>query len=161
MDKLAMTGKESILEIGCGRGVAISLVCALLSSGTVTAIDRSATAIKAARERNKAFAAAGKAIFHEAEIEGFRGEVGGFDIIFAINVNLFWLDAEKGLGTVRGLLARDGKLFLFYETPSPGQRAKIATILPEKLAASGFEVVETEQMDRSNLIAIVARPVGS
>jgi predicted methyltransferase len=62
------------------------------------------------------------------------------------------------LESVHRLLAKDGRLFLFYEAPSPGQSAKIAATLPGKLAENGFEAVETDEMQRSNLIAVVARP---
>ena len=158
VERLGLSGDEAILEIGCGRAVAVSLICPLLQGGTITAIDRSATAIKTARERNEAFAASGKAVFHEAAIEEFDGKAGTFDVIFAVNVNLFWLDAERGLEAVRRLLAKDGRLFLFYEAPSPGQSAKIAITLPGKLAENGFEAVETDEAQRSNLIAVVARP---
>ena len=160
VERLGLSGDEAILEIGCGRGVAVSLVCPRLRDGTITAIDRSITAIKAARKRNEEFIVAGKAVFHEAAIEDFGGETGAFDVIFAVNVNLFWLDAEKGLDSVRRMLAPKGRLFLFYEPPSPGQQAKIAKTLPEKLAARAFGVLETEEARRSNLIAVVARPVG-
>lgn len=155
--RLGPTGDEAILEIGCGRGIAVSLACPLLNGGTITGIDRSATAIKAARERNAASVAAGKAIFHHTVIEDFAAEAGAFDTIFAVNVNLFWLDARRGLEAVRRLLAGNGRLFLFYEAPSPGQRAKIADILPEKLAAGGFEVQETEAPGQSSLLAVIAR----
>jgi cyclopropane fatty-acyl-phospholipid synthase-like methyltransferase len=158
VEKLNLTGDETILEIGCGRGVAVSLVCPQLRSGTIMAIDRSATAIEAARKRNEAFAAAGRAIFHQAAVEDFKGANGAFDVVFAVNVNQFWLDAQRALDSVRLLLARDGRLHLFYEAPSPGQRMKIAAALPGKLAASGFEVVETEE--QAKLLAVVARSAG-
>lgn len=162
VERLGLSGSEAILEIGCGRGVAVSLICPQLYGGTITAIDRSATATDAARERNRPFIATGKATFHQAAIEAFDGEAGAFDIVFAVNVNLFWLDAKHGLDSVRRLLAADGKLFLFYEVPSPGQRTKIASLLPEKLAPNGFEVVDREQTDigRSSLLAVVARAMG-
>jgi SAM-dependent methyltransferase len=158
VDRLALAGDEAILEIGCGPGVAVSLVCPLLRDGTITGIDRSATAIEAAKKRNQEFAAAGKAVFHKATIEEFSDKAGVFDVIFAVNVNLFWLDAKRGLESVQRLLAKDGRLCLFYEAPSPGQRAKIAATLPEKLAENGFEAVETDEVQRSNLLAVVARP---
>ncbi len=155
--RLGLSGKETILEIGCGRGVAVSLIHPLLQGGNITAIDRSATAIKAARERNAAALAAGEATFHQAAIEDFDAGAGAFDTIFAINVNLFWLDARRGLDRVRKLLAKNGRLFLFYEAPSSGQRAKIAQTLPEKLAAGGFEVLSAEAANRSSLLAVIAR----
>lgn len=155
--RLGLSGDEAVLEIGCGRGVAVSLICPLLENGQITAIDRSAMAIKAASERNAASVAAGKAIFHQAAIEDFDAEAGAFDTIFAVNVNLFWLDARRGLETVLRLLAENGRLFLFYEAPSPGQRAKIAELLPEKLAAGGFHRTETVEAGAS-LLAVSAKP---
>ena len=38
---LALTGTESVLEIGCGHGVAVRLVLERLTSGHITALDRS------------------------------------------------------------------------------------------------------------------------
>lgn len=158
--RLGLSGEEAVLEIGCGRGVAVSLVCSLLQGGQITAIDRSATAVKAATERNAASVVAGKAILRHAAIEDFDAEASAFDTIFAVNVNLFWLDAGRGLDAVRRLLRGNGQLFLFYEAPSPGQRAKIAEILPEKLAAGGFEVLDTEAPGQSCRLAVVARVGG-
>ena len=104
--------------------MAVSLVCPRLRDGTITAIDRSTTAIEAARKRNEEFIVAGKAVFHEAAIEDFGGETGAFDVIFAVNVNLFWLDAENGLDSVRRMLAPDGRLFLFLRTALAGPAGK-------------------------------------
>jgi len=43
---------EQLLEIGCGPGVAVVLICERLAGGRIVAIDRSATAISRATQRN-------------------------------------------------------------------------------------------------------------
>src|SRR6266498_1502438 len=58
---LNVAPEDEILEIGCGPGVAVSLVCEQLAGGKITAIDRSATAIKQAAKRNADHLASGKA----------------------------------------------------------------------------------------------------
>ena len=67
-----------MLEIGCGNGVAAWLVCERLTSGRLTAIDRSAKAIATARQRNADHAAAGKAVFVESAIEVSCADAGAF-----------------------------------------------------------------------------------
>lgn len=163
VEQLKIDGNEQLLEIGCGRGVAVSLICPLLTSGTVLAIDRSETAIKAARQRNEEHIAAGKVSFRHAALENLAEPTQPFDKIFAVNVNLFWLDAARGLDVVRKLLAADGALFLFYEPPSREGREKTETKLLATLAANHFEVLEVIEPDatRSCLFGVVARPAAA
>jgi cyclopropane fatty-acyl-phospholipid synthase-like methyltransferase len=163
VDQLKIAGNDRLLEIGCGRGVAVSLICPLLTSGTITAIDRSAVAIEAARQRNEVHIAAGKAAFSHAALEDLEEPARSFDKIFAINVNLFWLDATRGLDVVRSLLAPDGTLFLFYEPPSLAGRKQAEAKLLANLEANHFEVLETIEADasRSSLFGVIARPTAS
>ncbi|MEV1248681.1 SAM-dependent methyltransferase [Nonomuraea sp. NPDC050022] len=60
VDTLDVRPADRILEIGCGRGVAVDLICS--RGGTATALNRSATAIRAAEDRNASHIASGQAM---------------------------------------------------------------------------------------------------
>ena len=163
VEELKIAGDERLLEIGCGRGVAVSLICPLLTTGSITAIDRSATAIDAARLRNEDHVAAGKVSFRHTALEDLTEPARSFDKTFAGNVNLFWLDAARGLDAVRKLLAPGGTLFVFYEPPSSAGRKQAEAKLLANLEANRFEVLEVIEADasRSSLFGVIARPVGN
>jgi trans-aconitate methyltransferase len=54
VDTLTLDPADRVLEVGCGHGVAVSLVCGRLTSGRITAIDRSKKMIEMAARRNRA-----------------------------------------------------------------------------------------------------------
>ncbi|MFD3380472.1 MULTISPECIES: SAM-dependent methyltransferase [unclassified Streptomyces] len=114
---------DRLLEIGCGGGVAVELVCPLLTTGTITAVDRSATATARAVRRNADPIADGRATIATAAFTESGLTTAGladrrFDKIFAINVNLFWTGpAHAELALAAGLLAPRGALYAFYQPP--------------------------------------------
>lgn len=159
VEMLDVKPDDRILEIGCGHGVAVALICEKLSSGTITAIDRSAKAIETARARNGRCVASGRASFHTVALAdaSFAGEA--FNKIFAVNVNVFWLKPARELIALKHLLAPDGALYLFYETPAPGKTAEVAEKARFNLEKGGFVVDETQFGEAG--ACIIARRAGS
>jgi SAM-dependent methyltransferase len=99
IDRLGIAGNETILEIGGGRGIAAALVLSKLTTGRLVGIDRSDKAIEAARALNEVDERAGRLRLVQAAIETFDAGADRFDIAFAINVNLFWIDADAAFKT--------------------------------------------------------------
>ena len=131
---------DRVLEIGCGRGVAASLVCERLRDGHLTAIDRSAAAISAAARRNREHARAGRAAFLTTALCDAPLD-GRFDRIFAINVNVFWLGPERELEVIGRVLAPGGRLYLFFDAPSAAQLDRAVRSAGRHLDDGGFNVV--------------------
>jgi SAM-dependent methyltransferase len=154
---------DRLLEIGCGPGVAVAAVCEHLAGGRITAIDRSPTAIRRAAARNAGQVAAGRAVLRTAALETLRPEdlpegQGGFDKVFAMNVNLFWVrDPAPELELIRALLRPGGALFLFYGYGTPGQGpATVPEALAGHLTDGGFTV---EPLAGPATAGVVARPL--
>jgi ubiquinone/menaquinone biosynthesis C-methylase UbiE len=118
VEQLGIRPDDRVLEIGCGHGVAATLVCERLEGGHLTAVDRSSKMIEAARRRNAPYIEAGKAEFLVATLEDLDLGDRRFDKIFAIRVGLFHRDPDRARGLVERWLAPSGAVFAFFDSPS-------------------------------------------
>jgi len=118
VEQLDIRPGDRVLEVGCGHGVAATLVCERLEEGYLTAIDRSAKMIQAATRRNVAYVEAGKAEFLVATLEDLDLGDRRFDKIFAVRVGLFHRKPERARGLVERWLAPDGALLVYFDLPS-------------------------------------------
>ena len=118
VEQLDIGPDDRVLEIGCGHGVAATLVCERLEGGHLTAVDRSAKMIQAATRRNAAHVEAGRAEFLVADLEDLDLGERRFDKIFAVRVGLFHRDPERARGFVERWLAPGGAVFVFFDPPS-------------------------------------------
>jgi hypothetical protein len=124
MSRSASTRPSTVCWRSAAAGGAIALVCERLTSGTVTAIDRSDTAVEAARRRNAESAAAGSAVFHMTSLEEADFTDASFDKIFAVTVNRW--------------PAPSGALCLCWEPPDARRAGEIAGKVEAVVAAHGF-----------------------
>jgi ubiquinone/menaquinone biosynthesis C-methylase UbiE len=117
VDQLAIRPGDRVLEIGCGQGVAATMVCQLLSTGTLTAIDRSTKMVEAATRRNAGYVASGKAEFLIASLEDMNLGDRRFDLVFAVRVGLFHRDPERAHSLLQPWLAPGARVCTFYDVP--------------------------------------------
>ncbi|MBE1204662.1 SAM-dependent methyltransferase [Aminobacter carboxidus] len=160
IDHLAVQPGDRLLEIGCGRGVAMAEITPLLIDGHITGLDRSDSATSSAEERNRAAITAGKAALTQGAFADWKGAGQAFDKIFAINVNLFWLEAARELKLIRSLLAPEGQLFLFFEPPGASQIPTIERAIAVRLAAASYTLEKTIHGTAAKppLLGMIARP---
>jgi ubiquinone/menaquinone biosynthesis C-methylase UbiE len=163
VDALAVAPDERLLEVGCGHGVAVSLVCERLETGTIHAIDRSATMIEMATRRNRSHVDARRATFATATLAAADLGEAAFDTVFAVHVAVFWREPETSLGIVRRVLAPGGRLVLASQAPGWKDAADTEPFtdgLAATLGAHGFAVEEVQVGDLHPPAAcVVARPV--
>jgi cyclopropane fatty-acyl-phospholipid synthase-like methyltransferase len=150
---------DRLLEIGCGTGVTLALICDQLDGGSITGLDRSDKAITTAHKRSVDCIAANKARLITGDVA--QADLGSavFDKIFAVNVNIFWLKPIQELKVIKAHLAPQGSLYLFFEPPDAAQAREIAAKLHANLAVGGFANVETIYKDLNGAagVAVIAR----
>jgi ubiquinone/menaquinone biosynthesis C-methylase UbiE len=117
VEQLQVGPNDRVLEVGCGHGVAATLVSERLEGGHLTAIDRSPKMIEAARRRNAAYVEAGKAEFLVAALEDLDLGDRRFDKIFAVRVGLFHRDPERARRMAERWLAPGGTLLAVFDEP--------------------------------------------
>lgn len=145
VEQLAPTPGERILEVGCGHGVAVSLVCERVGDGHVTAIDRSPKMVALAAKRNAAWVAAGRASFVTGDVADVDLDLGGVrsDAILAVHLGVFSRgEPARQLAAIRRLLAPGGPSLLGDQPLDPAALAATLAAVGERLERHGFAVVE-------------------
>jgi ubiquinone/menaquinone biosynthesis C-methylase UbiE len=119
VERLALAPGDRVLEIGCGHGVAATLVCERLGeAGTYTAVDRSPKMVAAGGRRNAEHVAAGRAEFLVMALEELDLGERRFDVIFAARVGLFQRDPGRARALAQQWLAPGGRLITEYDAPA-------------------------------------------
>jgi trans-aconitate methyltransferase len=131
---------DRLLEIGCGAGVAISLICERLSDGRVVGLDRSSAMIAQALRRNHSHVEAGRAALQAVALADAELGDERFVKVFAVNVRLFRADAAREANVLRRALAPHGALYLFQQHPSAGRTRAVTAELTAALERAGFAV---------------------
>lgn len=149
---------DRLLEIGCGPGVAVSLVASRLTAGRIVAIDRSPAMIARASRRNRELLARGTAELRAAELADADLGNAQFDKVFAVNVRLFSERPADEADVLRRALAPTGVLSLFHQHPSERRTRAAAAEAADALEATGFAVRDMPEKGRgdSTIICVVA-----
>jgi cyclopropane fatty-acyl-phospholipid synthase-like methyltransferase len=143
VDLLGVEPSHRVLEVGCGHGVAVSLVAAHLLDGHVTAVDRSPKMIAAAERRNREHVTAGRVRLLCGPLADVDLGDERFDTAFAVNVAPL---LGPDLGIVARHLAPGGCVLLAFEAPpSTDVSAKLEAIAVragDAAVAAGLRVVD-------------------
>ncbi|HYI20075.1 MAG TPA: methyltransferase domain-containing protein [Solirubrobacteraceae bacterium] len=115
VDRLGVREGERVLEIGCGHGVAATLICE--RGGRLTAIDRSEKMIAAAARRNARWVRAGTAEFLVASLETADLGERRFDAVLAVRVGLFHRDPVRARALAERWLAPGGRVLAAFDAP--------------------------------------------
>jgi SAM-dependent methyltransferase len=141
VDLLDVGPDDRVLEVGCGHGVAVSLICERLVGGHVTAVDRSPRMIEMATRRNAEHVAAGRASFQPAPLAAAHLGAARFDKVLAVHVGAFLRDPAAELAVVGRHLAPVGRLYLVHQPLDPAAVERTVERQAAVLVEHGFSVL--------------------
>lgn len=156
VEALSVRPADHILEVGCGNGWAVSLICEKLRSGQIMAIDRSTPMVALAKQRNEKHIASGKARFRTIDLVALPSGMDTYHKIFAINVNTFWRrPVPRELALLKKLLRPKGSLYLFFESPAP-RADDLGARVVKSLEPNGW-LADSTHLD-GKVMMVTARP---
>ena len=160
VDALDPRPSHRVLEVGCGAGVAVSLVCERLVDGHMVAIDRSPAMIRATERRNRAHVRAGRLHLETVALSDAHFGDERFDRVLAVRVGGLARPPGDDLAVLRRNLAPDGVLGVFADGPTPSSTAASQRALLDNLRRHGFRVVEaiTRRAGASTVAGVLATP---
>ena len=163
IETLEIRPTDRLLEIGCGHGVAVSLACERLTTGTITALDRSPKMIEMATRRNRDCVDSGRAVLETVALEDVDLGERRFDKVFAFNVAPFWLQPERALSGVRDHLDPDGAVYIFWDArhSAPERAGQLGNELAGRLREGGFSIdrlLVEDQLRPVPAVCAIGRP---
>ena len=112
---LAPKSTGRALDIGCGGGMTVKRLAALLPRGKVYGVDHSALAVEKSKQLNGSLVAEGRVEILQAEVSRLPFENDNFDVITAVESFYFWPNPVSDLLEVKRVLAPGGTFLLLLE----------------------------------------------
>ena len=156
VDLLDPKGGETVLEAGCGPGVALQL-CLSRESVRAIGVDHSAVMIAQARKRNRNAIQAGRLKLLEGTLDALPDAWGPLDKVFSINVIQF-VDQASFIARARQVLKPGGMFAATYQPrhakATRADAISMAVRLSEILKSQGFSSVRTEELELKPVPAV-------
>jgi len=159
VDLLDVQPDDRLLELGCGHGVAVSLVCERLDGGQIVALDRSPKMIAAAAKRNAKNVAAGYASFATASLRDAAFGDTSFDKVFGLHFPpVLRGEPSAELGVIWRSLGPEGHVYFFDQPLVAGSAKAVGTRVCHVLERHGFEIsaVHLEDLESGTAVCVTA-----
>jgi len=163
VDIMGLQSDSSVLEIGCGPGLALSKCASIATNGRLVGLDHSDVMIRQARHRLRKQRADEKVELIVGGMDRLSDWPATFDFVFSLNVIQFQQDKFGFFRAVAKALAPGGSCLTTYQPRldadgTSSSRDMIDAIL-EALGASGFARMDTTEIIGGPTPAICVRGI--
>jgi ubiquinone/menaquinone biosynthesis C-methylase UbiE len=122
LPKVNKENSVTILDIGCGGGITISIFSSLLKNAKIYGIDNSVDMVSLSKKANKAGIINGKIDIVQGDVSRLPYVNNHFDIVTAFDTISFWNDIEKSLFEIKRVLKFDGIFLIVNGYPKEGTK---------------------------------------
>ena len=137
----------TVIELGCGPGIALKELLAAYPAASVVGVDRSPVVLKSARRRNALAIAGGRLTLVTGDVEKAVGYIPA-DLVLACHVLYFWPDPVSQLRRINDILAPHGHVALGYQL-----RQHMPPISQRTFPQEGFTLYDSDDQ----VAAVVAQ----
>lgn len=136
----------------------IPLICEKLTTGHLTAIDRSEKMAVASLKTYSDLVDEGNASILGQELLDRKLAAHHFDKIFLYNINVFWMDPREELAEIRRLLKTHGRFYLFHQPPPGHDLDEFEYAFRKNLTNNQFHLVQDlkDRRDEVRSVAMIA-----
>ena len=129
LEHIAIGGRETILDVGCGGGMTIRRLAAMATEGKVYGVDYSAESVAVAQRINRPLIEAGRVEVREASVSHLPFADRSFDLVTAVETHYYWPDLVGDLREVLRVLKPGGTLLVIAEAYKGGKYDRLLSRL--------------------------------
>jgi len=144
LEQLQIEENDSVLDIGCGSGMAIEMINTISTKGYVVGIDYSPVMVKQAIKKNKLAIKDGKTTILQGNVSELPFADASFDKICAIETFYFWPDPPKSLQEVKRVMKPGGTAAFAMEISKEGTNSSAILDNAQRL---GFPIYSGQEME--------------
>lgn len=162
---LPIEPNSTVLDIGCGGGVAVGLLAAKASDGKVYGIDHSLDMVNLSRKVNKRLIRGGRVEIDHGSVSCLPYSDDMFDTATAFETIEFWPSLSEDLKEVKRVLKPGGTLLVVNRHNTAKKEGKWAEFLQihtsdgyrGRLGDAGYVDISIDDCSKEGWIAVVAR----
>lgn len=144
LSKADLRDDLAVLDVGCGGGKTVSLLCKLVNDGKIYGVDYSKEAVEASIKENQEAVQSGRVLIKQGSVSSLPFERNFFDVITAFQTHYFWPDLKGDIKEINSVLKDNGQFVLAAERYKINYHMKdftTAESMKKLLLESGFKKV--------------------